>query len=117
MKRRLVFLVMLGGSLALWKGGFGFLPTERTVTFRLPVEAGNVRRFELQVWDETALLVRREEEAAGGLDREPALSVPLVRGPHRAIATVWLASGVQSRTFQLDFDPASDDEVVLHFVR
>ncbi len=108
---------MLGGSLLLWKGGFGFLATERNVTFHLPVNAGEVRRVELQIWDGDSLLVRREEAAETGLSREPTLRVPLERGPHRAFATVWLASATQSRTFQLDFDPESGDEVSLQFVR
>lgn len=117
MKRRLIFLAVVAGGLALWKGGFGFLATERTLQVRFPVAYGEVRRFELQVWDGEALLKRLIEEAPAGLHHEPSVRLPLARGPHRAIAMVWLTKEAQARTFQLDFDPRGDDEVALFFVR
>lgn len=118
MKRRLILLAVIAGGWGLWKGGFGFLATERTLRVRFPVAYGEIRRFELQVWDgEEALLKRLVEEAPAGLHHEPSLRLPLARGPHRAIAMVWLTKETQARTFQLDFDPRGDEDVALFFDR
>lgn len=114
MKKRLPLLIVLGGGLLLWKtGAFGFFPTERTLIWRLPVSYGDVRRLELQVWEGDALVKREEQTYAAGLTFEPTFKVPLASGTHRAIATVGLASEPAARGFQLEFNPGSDESIVL----
>ena len=117
MRRRLALLAIVGGGLVLWDGGFGFLPTERTVRFRFPVAARDVRRFDLSVWDEGALLARRVEETPRGLDREPSMQLAIARGTHRAVGTIWLASEAEPRSFQSEFDPAELQELAVSFSR
>lgn len=120
MKRRLLLLGLVGIvvlGLWLWRGGLGWLAAERTLVFSLPVPAGEVRRLDLQVWNEDGLLARREEERPGGLSTEPTMSVALTGGVHRAIGTVWLDREPSPRTFQLDFDPRDDERVPLAFGR
>ncbi len=117
MKRRPLFFVLAAVGLVVWKGGFGYLASERTLLFRFPVSFGDVRRVELQLWDEGSLIKRVVEESPSGLTLEPTLRVPLARGSYRAIGIVWLSAEPRSRTFQIDFDPKADDEVVLSFGR
>lgn len=113
MKKRLPFLIVLGLGFVLWRGGFGFLAIERTITWRLPVSYGEVRRLELQVWRGDALLGRQDVSTPGGLSTEPTLKLPLERGMHRALASAWLSDAGTPVTFQQDFDPGADTAVVL----
>lgn len=114
MKKRLPLLIFVGVGLLLWKtGGFGFFPSERTVLWRFPVSYGEVRRLELQIWDGEALIKREEHAYAAGLVGEPSVKVPLASGPHRAIATVTLSGEAAPRGFQADFDPGSEETVVV----
>jgi hypothetical protein len=115
-KKRLPFLIVLGLGFVLWRGGFGFLPIERTLTWRFPVKYADVRRVELQVWDGDQLVKREEQQTPAGLTSEPSTKLPLTRGPHRAVGVVWLEHDDQ-RTFQAAFDPASDPNVVVSFAR
>lgn len=118
MKGRLAIAALVAGGVLLWKAGFGFLPTERRVSFALPVAAGDVRRLELELWQAGGLLARREEQFPAGLTHPPEIRIALARGAHEAIAHVWLASeGGARRVFRLDFDPKSDDDVLVQFVR
>jgi hypothetical protein len=114
-KRRLPLLLMLGLGLVLWKSGFGFLASERTVTWRFPVPYGSVRRLELQLWAEGTLLKRELLETPSGLSAEPMSRVALERGPHQAVATLWLASAEPPIAFRKDFDPGSGSDIVLSF--
>jgi hypothetical protein len=114
-KRRLPLLLMLGLGLVLWKGGFGFLASERAVTWRFPVPYGSVRRLELQLWAEGALVKRELLETPSGLTAEPVSRVALERGPHQAVATLWLAPGETPTAFRQDFDPGSGSDIVLSF--
>ena len=105
---------VLGGALLFWRTGFfGVLPTDRTIVWRLPVSYGEVRRLELQVWDQSDLLKVEEQAFEAGLVGEPTLKVPLTAGPHRAIATVWLANAATSLGFQKEFDPGGNETIVI----
>ncbi len=114
MKKRLPLLVLVGVGLLLWKtGAFGFLPSDRTLIWRFPVSYSEVRKIELQIWDGDALIKREEHSYASGLVGEPTFKLPLASGVHRAIGTVWLAGADASRGFQLEFDPGTDETVVI----
>jgi hypothetical protein len=116
-KRRLALLAVVAGGLVLWNAGFGFLPTERTIRFRFPVPARDVRRFDVAVWDESALLARRTEDTPQGFDQEPSLKLALGRGTHRAVGTIWIASEAEPRSYQSEFDPAELEELAVSFAR
>ncbi len=112
--RLLVLGAVLGGALLFWRTGmFGLLPTDRTLVWRLPVSYGEVRKLELQVWDQADLLKVEERSFEAGLVGEPELKVPLSKGPHRAIANVWLSSSAEPRGFQKEFDPGSEETVLI----
>lgn len=112
--RLLVMAAVLGGALLFWRTGlFGLLPTDRTVVWRFPVSYGEVRKLELQVWEDAELLKREEQLFEAGIVGEPSLKVPLAKGPHRAIAMVWLMNAGSPVGFQQDFDPRSDETVVI----
>jgi hypothetical protein len=113
-KKRLPFFVFLGIGLALWRGGFGFLATERTLTWRFPQAYADVRRLELQVWDGDGLIKRQELVTPGGVTSEPTSKITLARGPHNAVGTLWLADAGQ-RTFQREFDPGMAEDVLISF--
>ncbi len=113
-RQRLPFLIAVGVGVLLWQtGAFGFLATERTITWRFPVSYSEVRSFEVQIWDGDELLVQQERSVPGGLAIEPETKVTLSRGPHRAIAKVRLASASEALGFQQEFDPAGNEVVVL----
>ena len=106
--------LMLGVGLLIWRSGmFGFLPTDRTLVWRFPVPYGEVRKLELQVWDEKELLKQQEQNFTTGLIGEPSLKVPLGAGLHRAIASVWLKGATTAIAFQREFDPGSDETIVV----
>lgn len=111
MKRRLPFLLVALLGIALWQAGFFLFATERTVVCRLPVSYAQVRKVELQVWQGETLLGRTELSSPDGLTVEPELKVALEPGPHRAVATAWLADG--QRSFQRDFDPGQERTVLV----
>jgi hypothetical protein len=113
-KKRLPFYVFLAIGVLLWRGGFGFLAIDRTVTWRFPLPSADVRRFELQVWEGDGLIKRQEQATPGGLTSEPTSKISLTRGQHHAVATVWLADAGQ-RTFQREFDPAMTEDVLISF--
>jgi hypothetical protein len=114
-KRRLVLLALVGLGAVLWKSGFGFLASERSVTWRFPVRYAEVRRLELQLWAQGELVKREERATPAGLAAEPVTRVPLERGPHLAVATLWLAGGGEPRIFRDDFDPGMAGDIVLSF--
>lgn len=117
MRKRLPFLPVVAVGLLLWRGGFGFLPTERTVTWRLPVPYAEVERLELQLWRDGALVQRQELPTPGGLSAEPQTKVPLTRGPHHAVATAWLRGVAGPSSFSRDFDPGASETLVLEWAR
>jgi len=114
-KRRLFLLGLLGLGAVLWKGGFGFLATERSVTWRFPVRHGEIRRLELQLWAQGTLVKREQLETPAGLLAEPVSRLALERGPHRALATLWSAGGGEPLVLTQDFDPGTDPDIVLSF--
>lgn len=116
MKKRLPFLILLGLGFVLWRSGFGFLASERTITWRLPLQYADVRRLEVQIWDQDSLLGRQEFTSPAGLTSEPELKLPLKRGQHRAVASVWLADA-GTASFQQGFDPGSDTSLVIELSR
>jgi hypothetical protein len=117
MKRRLPFLVILGLGFVLWRSGFGFLASERSLTWRLPVPYGDVRKLELQVWSGDELLGREETATPVGLAHEPELKLALLRGEHRAVASVWLVDAGPPAIFQTTFDPGANSSVVIDLNR
>lgn len=117
MKKRLPFFIMLALGFVLWRGGFGFLATERTLTWRLPLPYGDVRKLELQVWDGETLVQRQELSTPTGLTTEPSTKLPLTRGPHKAMASAWLKDGGMPLSFQKAFDPGAEGVVVLEWVQ
>lgn len=116
--RRVILLaIVLGGGFFIWRtGALGVFPTERTIVWRFPVSYAEVRRLELQVWDGDELVKAQEQAYPAGLVGEPHLQVPLASGRHRAIASVWLTSAGPTG-FQLEFDPGSDETVVVEMKR
>jgi hypothetical protein len=113
MKRRGLFFAMLALGIILWRGAFGFLPIERTITWRLPVAAADVRRMEVQLWQDGELLKREDFAVKQGLFDEPTTRLPLSRGPHRALVLVWSDGGETPRTFERLFDPEDAPALVL----
>ena len=112
-RQRLPVLIAIGIGITLWKtGAFGFMASERTLTWRFPVSYRDVRWLELQVWDGEALL-HQQERTVEGLTSEPELKLPLSRGPHRAIARVLVTPATEPTVFQQEFDPGTQDAVVL----
>ena len=106
--------LMLGVGLFVWRSGlFGVLPTDRVVVWRLPVSYREVLKLELQVWDGQELLKRSEVTFTSGLVGEPSLPMPLAAGPHRAIANVWLRDETAPRGFQKEFDPGTNETIVI----
>lgn len=113
-KRLLPLAIVLGGGLFLWRtGAFGLLPTDRTLIWRLPVSYGEVRALELQVWHDDELLKREEFRFEAGIVGEPTVKLPLAAGTHRAIATVRLQGRAEPLGFQKDFDPGSEEALVI----
>lgn len=114
MKKRIPVLLMLGVGLLVWRTGlFGFLPTDRTLVWRLPASYAEVRKLELQVWDGEELLKREELSFPAGLSADPSFRLSLKAGAHRAIANAWLKSAAEPRAYHLDFDPGGEETVFL----
>lgn len=112
-KRRLPLVIALLAGAFVWKGAFGFFATSRDVTWRLAVPYADVRRVELQVWRDEALLRREERSFPNGVSEELRQAVVLRGGPHRAIALVWLKDAGEPRVFRRDFDPGASEALVL----
>ncbi len=113
LRQRAPLLIALGVGLLVWKGGFGVFATEREVTWRLAVPYADIRKVELQVWRDDALLRREERQYAAGVSEELRQSIVMRRGEHQAIALVWLGSASQPKVFRKQFDPAAADALVL----
>ena len=114
LRKLIPMALMLGVGLLIWRSGmFGFLPTDRTLVWRFPVPYGEVRKLELQVWDAEELLKREEFASPGGLVGEPSFKVPLSAGVHRAIANVWLRDASAPIGFQREFDPGTQEAIVV----
>jgi hypothetical protein len=111
--KRLPFLLFIGLGLFLWRGGFGVLPTERTVVWRLPASYSQIRELDLQIWDGSDLLKREQRFLPGGLNEEPQSRVTLAAGPHRAVATWKLAGEKDPVLWTKDFDPTDQPTIVL----
>lgn len=110
--KRAPLLLVLGLGYVLWRSGFGYFASDRAVVWNLPAEYGALRRVELQVWKGDALLKREELAFPAGVTAELRSTVPLTRGAHRAVATVWTADG-GSKTWTEGFDPEDRDTVVV----
>lgn len=113
LRRRLPLLLIIVVGTVVWKSGFGFFATTRTVTWRLQVPAGDVRRVILELRSGDALLRREERQTPTGLTAELSQEVPLRRGPHQAIALIWLKGGSEPRVLKREFDPGDADAVVI----
>jgi hypothetical protein len=112
LRRRLPLLVFVAIGVALWRGAFGWLPSERTVVWRLPVAAQAVRQVELQIWEAGVLLKQELRSLPNGLTEELASQVPLARGNKQALAIVTLSPDA-SQVYTGDFDPGSEPIVVV----
>ena len=112
LKRRLFFAAVALGLVALWRGGLGVFPSERTVTWQLPVEYFEVRAVDLQLWRDDTLLVRDERAFPEGVRAELHTTVALLPGTHRAVATARLANGA-SATFSLEVTVGDDPAVLV----
>jgi len=111
--KRLPLLLFVGLGIFLWRGGFGLLPVDRTVVFRLPAPYGQLRELELEIWEGKELLKQSQLLLPNGLTAEPQMTVPLSRGPHRAVAR-WKVSGQDApQVWTRDFDPGTAETVVL----
>jgi hypothetical protein len=112
-QRRLPLVIAVIVGTFVWKGGFGFFATTREVTWRLNVPYGDVRRVELQIWREEQLLRREERMFPTGVSEELRQEVVLRKGPHRALAQVWLSGARDPRRFSRNFDPDTAESLVL----
>lgn len=112
-KRRLPLVIALLAGTFVWKGAFGLFATSRDVTWRLAVPYADVRRVELQVWRDEALLRREERSFPHGVSQELTQAMVLRGGPHRAIALVWLGDAGEPRVFRRDFDPGASEALVI----
>ncbi len=113
LKRRLPLLLMLGIGLLVWKGGFGLWATDRTLVFRLPVSAVEVRAVEIQIFEGETLLKREELNFPSGLQAELQSKLPMTRGPHRALVWVKVAETPDRRLWKIEFDPTDQDTVII----
>ena len=92
--KRLPILAFIGVGIWLWQGGFGFFPSERTITWRLWGDYEQVRRVEVQVWDDGDTIVKREElRFPTGVTFEPVSKVPLKPGHYTTRVFLWRAAG------------------------
>lgn len=113
--QRLWIVLLVLPLVWLWKTDvFGFAAKERTLIWRLPVSFSEMRRLELQVWDEESLLKREEMSFPSPAVAEPVMQVALKTGhAHRAIAAVWLGEVTSPTMFELRFAPGGDEVVPL----
>ena len=93
MKKRLPLLLVLLAGVFLWRGGFGLLPIEREITWRLWGDFASIRRVEVQLYDGEELLKREQLELPNGAGFEPTSRVPLKKGTYRGLVMVWRADG------------------------
>lgn len=112
-QRRLPLVIAVIVGTLVWKGGFGVFATTREVTWRLNVPYADVRRVELQIWRDEQLLRREERMFPNGVSEELRQEVVLRKGPHRALAQVWLRDAAEPRVFSRNFDPDTNESLVL----
>lgn len=91
MKKRLPLVLVALAGVFFWRGGFGLLPVERTITWRLWGDFASIRRVELQLYDGEELLKREQLELPSGAGFEPTSSLALRKGEYRGIVMVWRA--------------------------
>lgn len=112
-RRRLPLVIALVAGTVVWKGAFGLFATSRDVTWRLAVPYADVRKVELQVWRDEALLRREERLFTRGVSEELHQQVVMRRGPHKAVAVVWLSGAPEPRTLRRQFDPEDHESLVI----
>ena len=91
MKKRLPLVLLAIAGVFLWRGGFGLLPVERTLTWKLWGDFATIRRVELQLYQGDALLKREQLELPGGLTFEPTSKLTLRQGDYRGLLMLWRA--------------------------
>lgn len=114
--RRLGPLFLLGFALLgafLWKGGLDLLPTERSITWKIPGEFASVRRLELQLYRGETLLKREELATPTGLTLEPTQKVVLGRGRYRAQLLLWREGAASPGSSSAEFEIGDEDVVVV----
>ena len=84
-----LLLVLAGLGAFLWKGGFGLLPTERLLAWKVRGDFATIRRLELQLYDGETLIKREELKTPTGLSLEPTQKLVLGKGRYTARMLVW----------------------------
>lgn len=88
MKKRLPLVLVALLGVFLWRGGFGLLPVERTISWKLWGEFSSIRRVELQLYQGEALLQRTVLEPPTG---EPTTKISLKQGTCRGLMMIYRA--------------------------
>lgn len=89
MKKRLPLVLVALAGVFLWRGGFGLLPVERTITWKLWGDFATIRRVEVQLYDGEELLKREQHELPSGAGFEPTSRLSLRKGDYRGLVMVW----------------------------
>lgn len=110
MKKRLPLVLVALLGVFFWRGGFGLLPVERQITWKLWGDFGSIRRVEVQLYDGEELLKREQLELPGGAGFEPTSKLPLRKGTYRGLVMVWRADAgspeVREEQLQVDAETA-----------
>ncbi len=91
MKKRLPLVLVALAGVFLWRGGFGLLPVERELTWKLWGDFGTIRRVELQLYQGDELLQRTQLELPSGAGFEPTTKVTLRKGAYRGLVMLYRA--------------------------
>lgn len=114
-KRRVPLLMVLAIGFFVFKGGCGYLASDRTVTVRLPVPASEIRQIELQIFENDTLLKRADLPLPAGLSEELQTTLPMTRGPHHVL--VWVSTASTRTLYRADFDPLDESALVVSPLR
>ena len=107
---RLGLVAIVGVGLFFWKGGFGLLPFEREIVWKLP---GGADAVELQLWDGDVLLKAEEQRVAPAPSTVWKLS--LANGHYRALAVQTRDGGAVP--YGQELDVGSEAAVVIRPAR
>jgi hypothetical protein len=86
-----VLFALLGAY--LWRGGFGLLPVERTITWRLWGDFASIRRVDVQLYQGDELLEHVQLETQRGATFEPTTRLALRKGTYRGLVMIWRDTG------------------------
>ncbi|MBX7116697.1 MAG: hypothetical protein K1X64_20395 [Myxococcaceae bacterium] len=108
---RLPLIVALILGAWLWKGGFGLLPADRELTWKLGGDYASIRRVELQVWDGQEMLTREEFSMPKGAMNDPSQKLSLRKGEYNAKIFVW-RDGVEAPAVRAGAFYVGDEKTV-----